>query len=267
MNEQFSRTAMLLGEEGINKLSDSKVLVFGVGGVGGFVVEGLARAGVGNIDIVDNDSVCLSNLNRQIIALHSTVGMDKVDVCRNRIKDINPECEVNVFKCFYLPETADQFDFAAYKYNYPVPVEDAFAAYDYVIDAIDTVTAKIDIIVKCTEAGIPVLSSMGTGNKLDPTQIEVTDIYKTEMDPLAKVMRRELKKRGVRKLKVVYSGEKALKPDYSFDSEKEETPADNEQSGSTGRKKLPPGSVSFVPSVAGLVIASEVIKDILGIKK
>ncbi len=252
MNEQFSRTAMLLGEEGINKLSDSKVLVFGVGGVGGFVVEGLARAGVGNIDIVDNDSVCLSNLNRQIIALHSTVGMDKVDVCRNRIKDINPECEVNVFKCFYLPETADQFD---------------FAAYDYVIDAIDTVTAKIDIIVKCTEAGIPVLSSMGTGNKLDPTQIEVTDIYKTEMDPLAKVMRRELKKRGVRKLKVVYSGEKALKPDYSFDSEKEETPADTEQSGSTGRKKLPPGSVSFVPSVAGLVIASEVIKDILGIKK
>ncbi|WP_022776707.1 tRNA threonylcarbamoyladenosine dehydratase [Butyrivibrio sp. AE3009] len=252
MNEQFSRTAMLLGEEGINKLSDSKVLVFGVGGVGGFVVEGLARAGVGNIDIVDNDSVCLSNLNRQIIALHSTVGMDKVDVCRNRIKDINPECEVNVFKCFYLPETADQFD---------------FAAYDYVIDAIDTVTAKIDIIVKCTEAGIPVLSSMGTGNKLDPTQIEVTDIYKTEMDPLAKVMRRELKKRGVRKLKVVYSGEKALKPDYSFDSEKEETPADYEQSGSTGRKKLPPGSVSFVPSVAGLVIASEVIKDILGIKK
>ncbi|MDC7293993.1 tRNA threonylcarbamoyladenosine dehydratase [Butyrivibrio sp. DSM 10294] len=252
MNEQFSRTAMLLGEEGINKLSDSKVLVFGVGGVGGFVVEGLARAGVGHIDIVDNDSVCLSNLNRQIIALHSTVGMDKADVCRNRIKDINPECEVNVFKCFYLPETADQFD---------------FAAYDYVIDAIDTVTAKIDIIVKCTEAGIPVLSSMGTGNKLDPTQIEVTDIYKTEMDPLAKVMRRELKKRGVRKLKVVYSGEKALKPDYSFDSEKEETLADNEQSGSTGRKKLPPGSVSFVPSVAGLVIASEVIKDILGIKK
>ena len=252
MNEQFSRTAMLLGEEGINKLSDSKVLVFGVGGVGGFVVEGLARAGVGNIDIVDNDSVCLSNLNRQIIALHSTVGMDKVDVCRNRIKDINPECEVNVFKCFYLPETADQFD---------------FAAYDYVIDAIDTVTAKIDIIVKCTEAGISVLSSMGTGNKLDPTQIEVTDIYKTEMDPLAKVMRRELKKRGVRKLKVVYSREKALKPDYSFDSEKEETPAGTEQSGSTGRKKLPPGSVSFVPSVAGLVIASEVIKDILGIKK
>ena len=252
MNEQFSRTAMLLGEEGINKLSDSKVLVFGVGGVGGFVVEGLARAGVGHIDIVDNDSVCVSNLNRQIIALHSTVGMDKVDVCRNRIKDINPECEVNVFKCFYLPETADQFD---------------FAAYDYVIDAIDTVTAKIDIIVKCTEAGIPVLSSMGTGNKLDPTQIEVTDIYKTEMDPLAKVMRRELKKRGVRKLKVVYSKEKALKPDYSFDSEKEENPEDSTQSGSTGRKKLPPGSVSFVPSVAGLVIASEVVKDILGIKK
>lgn len=252
MNEQFSRTAMLLGEEGIKKLSDSKVLVFGVGGVGGFVVEGLARAGVGNIDIVDDDSVCLSNLNRQIIALHSTVGMDKVDVCRNRIKDINPECEVNVFKCFYLPETADQFD---------------FKAYDYVIDAIDTVTAKIDIIVKCTEAGIPVLSSMGTGNKLDPTQIEVTDIYKTEMDPLAKVMRRELKKRGVRKLKVVYSREQALKPDYSFDSEKDEPSADAMESGRAGRKKLPPGSISFVPSVAGLVIAGEVIKDIIGNKK
>lgn len=252
MNEQFSRTAMLLGEEGIKKLSDSRVLVFGVGGVGGFVVEGLARAGVGHIDIVDNDSVCLSNLNRQIIALHSSIDRHKVDVCRERILDINPDCEVNVFKCFYLPENSDQFD---------------FAAYDYVIDAIDTVTAKIDIIIKCIETGTPVISSMGTGNKLDPTRIEVTDIYKTEMDPLAKVMRRELKKRGVKRLKVVYSSEKALEPDYSFNSEKEEAPEVNTQSGSTGRKKLPPGSVSFVPSVAGLVLAGEVIRDILKIKK
>lgn len=252
MKEQFSRTAMLLGKEGVNKLSDSRVLVFGVGGVGGFAVEGLARAGVGHIDIVDNDSVCLSNLNRQIIALHSTVGMDKVDVCCSRIRDINPDCEVNTYKCFYLPENAEQFD---------------FTKYDYVIDAIDTVTAKLDIIVRCTEAGVPVLSSMGTGNKLDPTQIEVTDIYKTEMDPLAKVMRRELKKRGIRKLKVVYSKEKALKPDYSFDNDNEEVPADPEKSETAGRKKLPPGSVSFVPSVAGLVIAAEVIRDILGIKQ
>ncbi len=238
---------MLLGEEGINKLSKAKVLVFGVGGVGGFVVEGLARAGVGQIDIVDNDTVCLSNLNRQIIALHSTIGMDKVDACKKRILDINPDCRVKVFKCFYLPENSDEF---------------VFEDYDYVIDAIDTVTAKIDIIVKCIEKGTPVISSMGTGNKLDPTQIQVTDIYKTEMDPLAKVMRRELKKRGVKKLKVVYSKEAALKPDYSFQNDNNE-----EDDNTTGRKKLPPGSVSFVPSVAGLTIAGEVIKDILGINK
>ena len=248
MNEQFSRTAMLLGAEGVKNLSDAKVLVFGVGGVGGFVVEGLARAGVGRIDIVDNDTVCLSNLNRQIIALHSTLDMDKVDACKNRILDINPDCRVKVFKCFYLPENSDEF---------------VFEDYDYVIDAIDTVTAKIDIIVKCIEKGVPVISSMGTGNKLDPTQIQVTDIYKTEMDPLAKVMRRELKKRGVKKLKVVYSKEEALKPDYSFRGDSPEEEDDN----TTGRKKLPPGSVSFVPSVAGLTIAGEVIKDILGINK
>jgi tRNA A37 threonylcarbamoyladenosine dehydratase len=240
MNEQFSRTAMLLGEEGVNKLASSKVLVFGVGGVGGFVVEGLARAGVGAIDVVDNDQVAVSNLNRQIIALHSTIGKDKVDVAKERILQINPECKVECYKCFYLPENADTFD---------------FSKYDYVIDAIDTITAKIDIIVRCTEAKVPIISSMGTGNKLYPTMIEVTDIYKTEMDPLAKVMRRELKKRGIKKLKVVYSKEPAM------------TPIGAEKSDTTKRVKQTPGSVSFVPSVAGLTIAGEVVRDLIGINK
>ncbi len=262
MKEQFSRTAMLLGIDGIEKLSTSKVLVFGVGGVGGFVVEGLARAGVGTIDIVDNDQVCPSNLNRQIIALHSTIGEDKVDIAKRRIQDINPDCKVTCYKCFYLPANGEIFD---------------FNNYDYVIDAIDTVTAKIDIIVRCTEAGVPIISSMGTGNKLDPTKIEIADIYKTKVDPLAKVMRRELKKRGVKKLKVVYSAEEAMTPmEVTFDEEpKNETEVctacfskkDNSETDISEKKparaKQTPGSVSFVPSVAGLVIAGEVIKDIL----
>lgn len=207
-----------------------------MGGVGSYVVEALARSGVGALDIVDNDKVAVSNINRQIIALHSTVGHDKVDVARERIMDINPECKVEVHKCFYLPETASEFD---------------FSAYDYVIDAIDTVTAKIDIIMKCTELGTHVISSMGTGNKLDPTKLVVTDIYKTEVDPLAKVMRRELKKRGVKKLKVVYSTETPIKT-----SEVAELIKDNQRPA--------PGSIAFVPSVAGLIIAGEVIRDLAG---
>ena len=243
MTEEFKRTGLILGAQALEKLKGSRVCVFGVGGVGSYVVEALARSGVGSIDVVDNDEVATSNINRQIIALHSTVGMAKVDVAKDRILDINPECEVRVHKCFYLPETASEFE---------------FEKYDYVVDAIDTVAAKIDIIMKCTELGTRVISSMGTGNKLDPTRIRVTDIYKTEGDPLARVMRRELKKRGVKKLKVVYSSETPLTPDYEMMSEEM---AELEKSGSSRRSV--PGSVAFVPSVAGLVIASEVVKDLI----
>ncbi len=243
MTEEFKRTGLILGAQALEKLKGSRVCVFGVGGVGSYVVEALARSGVGSIDVVDNDEVATSNINRQIIALHSTVGMAKVDVAKDRILDINPECEVRTHKCFYLPETASEFE---------------FDKYDYVVDAIDTVAAKIDIIMKCTELGTKVISSMGTGNKLDPTRIKVTDIYKTEGDPLARVMRRELKKRGVKKLKVVYSSETPLTPDTEMMAEEM---AELEKSGSSRRSV--PGSVAFVPSVAGLVIASEVVKDLI----
>ena len=226
MQEAFERTALLLGEEKLEKLAGSRVAVFGVGGVGGYVVEALARGGIGALDLIDNDVICLSNLNRQIIALHSTIGMAKVDAAAQRIADINPECTVRRHKCFYLPQTRAEFD---------------FASYDYVVDAIDTVTAKIDLILAAKEAGVPVISAMGCGNKLDPTRFEVADLSETTMDPLARVMRRELKKRGVLHVKVVYSREPAIKP-------REE-----------GRT---PGSVSFVPSAAGLVIAGEVIRDL-----
>lgn len=226
MQEAFERTALLLGEEKLEKLAGSRVAVFGVGGVGGYVVEALARGGIGALDLIDNDVICLSNLNRQIIALHSTIGMAKVDAAAQRIADINPECTVRRHKCFYLPQTRAEFD---------------FASYDYVVDAIDTVTAKIDLILAAKEAGVPVISAMGCGNKLDPTRFEVADLSETTMDPLARVMRRELKKRGVLHVKVVYSKEPAIRP-------REE-----------GRT---PGSVSFVPSAAGLVIAGEVIRDL-----
>ena len=226
MQEAFERTALLLGGEKLEKLAGSRVAVFGVGGVGGYVVEALARGGIGALDLIDNDVICLSNLNRQIIALHSTIGMAKVDAAAQRIADINPECIVRRHKCFYLPQNRAEFD---------------FASYDYVVDAIDTVTAKIDLILAAKEAGVPVISAMGCGNKLDPTRFEVADLSETTMDPLARVMRRELKKRGVLHVKVVYSREPAIKP-------REE-----------GRT---PGSVSFVPSAAGLVIAGEVIRDL-----
>ena len=239
--EQFVRTEMLLGAGAMDKLKNAHVAVFGVGGVGGYVVEALARSGVGKFDLIDNDTVALSNINRQIIATHSTVGKYKVDVMKERILDINPKAEVTVHKCFYLPENADGFD---------------FTKYSYIVDAIDTVTAKLDLIVRAKEAGVPIISSMGTGNKLDPTQLEVTDIYKTSVCPLARVMRTELKKRGIPKLKVVYSKEQPRKV------QKKET--DKINSENTGRIKDVPGSVAFVPSVAGLIIAGVVIDDIKG---
>ena len=235
MENQFSRTQRLLGRSAMEILAGSRVAVFGIGGVGGHVVEALARSGVGALDLIDNDKVCLSNLNRQIIATHSTIGRYKVDVMRERIMDINPEAKVTAHRLFYLPEAADRFD---------------FTLYDYVVDAIDTVTAKIDLIVRAQNAGTPVISSMGAGNKLDPAGFEVADLYETSVDPLARVMRRELKKRGVRSLKVVYSREKALVPLPDTETQEETT------------KRAVPGSTAFVPSAAGLIIASEIVRDL-----
>ena len=247
MKEQFARTQLLLGTEGLEKLAKARVAVFGVGGVGGYVVEALARSGVGAFDLIDNDTVCLSNLNRQIIATQNTIGQYKVDVMKERILSINPEAVVNARRCFYLPETADQFD---------------FSEYSYVVDAVDTVTAKIDIILQAQKAGVPVMSSMGAGNKLDPTKFLVADIYKTSVCPLAKVMRRELKKRGVKKLKVVYSTEEALTP-MTETASGEQGSSDQTGAGQNGSsRRSTPGSIAFVPSVAGLIIAGEVIKDL-----
>jgi tRNA A37 threonylcarbamoyladenosine dehydratase len=236
MTEQFSRTRRMLGDEAMDILAGSRVAVFGAGGVGGYVLEALARSGVGAIDVIDNDRICESNLNRQILATYDTIGRDKTEVAAERIRSINPACRVEVKTCFYLPETEEQFD---------------FSAYDYVVDAVDTVTAKISLVMKCREAGTPIISCMGTGNKMNPAMLQVADIYKTSVDPLARVMRRELKKRGVKKLKVVYSTEEPLKP-----------LPDPEQAESARRSI--PASVAFVPSVAGLLIASEVIKDLIG---
>ena len=229
---QFSRTALLLGETGIEKLKKSRVAVFGVGGVGGYVVEALARAGVGALDLIDKDTVSVSNINRQIIAMHSTVGRLKTEVAAERAKDINPDICVRVHDVFYLPETAGDFD---------------FTQYDYVVDAIDTVSGKLALVEQAKRANIPVISSMGAGNKLDATAFEVADITKTSVCPLARVMRRELKKRGIEHLKVVYSKEEPLP-----------SPLVDEESG-----KPIPGSISFVPSVVGLIIAGEVIKDLV----
>ena len=249
MKEQFTRTEMLLGEEGLEKLHKVRVAVFGVGGVGGFVVEALARAGVGTLDIIDNDEVDITNLNRQIIALHSTLGRPKVEVAEERIKDINPYCKVNVYRTFYLPETQNEFD---------------FTQYDYVVDAIDTVTGKLALICQARDAGVPIISSMGTGNKLDPTALRVADIYDTSVCPLAKVMRRECRKRGIERLKVVYSVEEAMKPKtVNSDTDGSETDATSSEEGQQKGRRSTPGSVSFVPSVAGLIIASEVVKDII----
>lgn len=234
MTDQFLRTKMLLGEEGFSKLQQSRVAVFGIGGVGGYVAEALVRTGLGAIDIIDNDTVSLTNLNRQIIATHDTVGMQKVDVMEQRLLAINPDVKIKKHTCFFLPETAGEID---------------FSQYDYIVDAIDTVTGKIALVMESDKAGVPIISSMGTGNKLDPAKLVVTDIYKTKICPLAKVMRRELKKRQVKKLKVVYSEEIALKP------------APAEEEGVT--KRAIPGSLMMVPASAGLMIASEVVRDLL----
>lgn len=228
INEQFSRTELIFGEDRLKKLFSCRVAVFGVGGVGGYVVEALARTGVGAIDIIDNDTVCLSNLNRQIIALHSTIGRYKVDVAKDRILDINPDCKVTSYKTFYLPETASLFD---------------FKNYDYIVDCIDTVAGKVQLALQAREAGVPLISCMGAGNKINPTEFEVSDISKTSVCPLARAVRQGLKKHGIDHLKVVYSKEKVVR---------------NEADG-----KRVPGSNAFVPSVAGLILASEVIKDLM----
>ncbi|MCQ2771894.1 MAG: tRNA threonylcarbamoyladenosine dehydratase [Bacilli bacterium] len=248
MKEQFSRTKRLVGDEAMETLYSSHVAVFGVGGVGGYVVEALARSGVGHFTIVDDDKVCITNLNRQIIATYDTIGKDKCDVMKERILSINPDAEVEIRKCFYLPENADTFD---------------FNEYSYVIDCVDTVSAKLSIVEKATKLGVNVISAMGAGNKMNPADLEVSDISKTEMDPLAKVMRRELRARGINHLKVVYSKEQPLVPfpdDFDDGAGKTE-----ERKGAP--KKMSPGSNAFVPSAMGLIIASEVIKDLIGYKK
>ena len=247
MLNQFSRTQLLLGEEAMNKLKNSRVAVFGVGGVGGYVCEALARSGVGTFDLIDDDKVCLTNLNRQIIATRKTVGKYKVEVMKERILDINPDAQVNIHQCFFLPENADEF---------------SFDAYDYVVDAVDTVTAKIEIIMQAKKKEVPVISSMGAGNKLDPTAFRVADIYKTKVCPLAKVMRRELKKRGVKKLKVVYSEDQPIE-DMSISCRANCICPPGAKHKCTERRAIP-GSVAFVPSVVGLIIAGEVVKDIAG---
>lgn len=240
MSEQFIRTQMLLGERGLRRLFAARVAVFGVGGVGGYAVEALARSGVGALDLIDDDTVCLSNLNRQIIATHSTVGQYKVDVAAQRIRDINPQAVVRAHRVFYSPETAAQFD---------------FAQYDYVVDAIDTVTGKLALVEQARRAGTPIISCMGAGNKLDAAAFEVADIQQTSVCPLARVMRRELKRRGIEHLKVVYSRELPRTPTPDAQTEGEESPS----------RKRSPGSVAFVPAAAGLILAGEVIRDLAGI--
>lgn len=249
MLTQFSRTELLFGKEAMDKLAGSKVAVFGIGGVGGYVCEALVRSGVGAFDLIDDDKVCLTNLNRQIIATRSTVGKYKTDVMRDRMLDINPNVEVEVHKCFFLPENADDFP---------------WDSYDYVVDAVDTVTAKIALVMKCKDKNIPIISSMGAGNKLDGSQFKVADIYKTKVCPLAKVMRRELKKRGVKKLKVVYSEEIPTRPieDMAISCRNNCICPPGAEHKCTERRDIP-GSVAFVPSVAGLIIAGEVAKDLI----
>ncbi len=247
MLNQFSRTELLLGNAAMEKLAGSKVAVFGIGGVGGYVVEALARSGVGAFDLIDDDKVCLTNINRQIIATRKTVGRYKTDVMKERILEINPDAKVEIHNCFYLPETKDAFD---------------FKAYDYVVDAVDTVTAKIQLVLEAQEAGVPIISSMGAGNKLDPSAFEVADIYKTSVCPLAKVMRRELKKRGVKHLKVVYSKEKALAPIEDMAISCRAHCILSSGSANVPERRAIPGSTAFVPSVVGLIIAGEVVKDL-----
>ena len=241
MQNQFSRTELLLGREAMDKLARSRVAVFGVGGVGGFAAEALARSGIGALDLIDNDTVSPSNLNRQIIALHSTIGMKKTDAAAARILDINPDIRLKTWPLFYGPDTAGLFD---------------FREYDYVVDAIDTVTGKIALVMASKEAGVPVICSMGAGNKLDPSAFRVSDLFSTSVDPLARIMRVELKKRGITRLKVVWSPEKPIRA--AADVSPGEDPA-------AGRRSVP-GSIAFVPSAAGLILAGEVVRDLAGVK-
>lgn len=235
MNEQFLRTQMLLGTAALEKLQNARVAVFGIGGVGGYTVEALARSGIGQLDLIDSDSVSVSNINRQILATHSTVGMLKVEAAKQRVLDINPACVVRTHAVFYTPETGDQFD---------------FTEFDYIVDAIDTVTGKLALVERATTAGTPIICCMGTGNKLDASAFEVADISKTSMCPLARIMRKELGKRGIKHLKVVYSKEEALTPTGW-----------EEEAAALGKRQIP-GSVAFVPGAAGLILAGEVIKDL-----
>ena len=235
MHEQFLRTRMLLGTEALERLQKARVAVFGIGGVGGYTVEALARSGVGQLDLIDSDTVSVSNINRQILATHSTVGLPKVEAAKRRVLDINPDCLVRTHQVFYTPETADRFD---------------FAQYDYIVDAIDTVTGKLQLVERAAAAGTPILCCMGTGNKLDASAFEVSDISKTSMCPLARIMRKELGKRGIKHLKVVYSKEEALTPTGW-----------EEEAAALGKRQIP-GSVAFVPGAAGLILAGEVIRDI-----
>lgn len=252
MLNQYSRTQLIFGAEAMEKLRNSRIAVFGIGGVGGYTVEALARSGVGELDLIDDDKVCLTNINRQIIATRKTVGQYKVDVAAERVHDIDPNIVVNTYKTFYTPETAEQFD---------------FTKYDYVVDAIDTVTGKIALVMNAKKAKTPIICSMGAGNKVDPTAFEVTDIFKTSVDPLARVMRIELKKRGIRKLKVVYSKEVPLTPvdDMAISCKTHCICPPGTARKCTQRRQVP-GSNAFVPSVVGLIIAGEVIKDLTGFK-
>ncbi len=237
MLNQFSRTELLIGTENLKKLENSKVAIFGIGGVGSYVVEGLARAGIGNFILVDKDEVSLTNINRQIIATTKTLGKPKVEVAKERILEINPNAKVEIFQEFFMPESNGILD----------------KSITYIVDAVDTVTAKIELVVRANKLNIPIISSMGTGNKLEPMKFEVTDIYKTSVCPLAKVMRKELKERGIKNLKVVYSKEEPIKLNMNIQEDVQEQ----------NSKKVTPGSISFVPSVAGLIIAGEVVKDII----
>lgn len=237
MGNQFERTELLIGADSVEKLKKSHVAIFGVGGVGGYVAEALSRSGVGKFDLIDNDTVSITNLNRQIIATHDTIGQYKTKVMKDRILSINPDAEVNTFETFYMPENSNNFD---------------LSKYDYIIDAIDTITAKLELIQKAKALNVPIISSMGAGNKLDATKFQVADIYKTSVCPLAKVMRRELKKRGITSLKVVYSQEEPRKPLKDISN--------------SDRRKAIPSSIAYVPSVVGLIIGGEVIKDITGVK-
>lgn len=252
MLNQFSRTELLLGRQGMERLYNARVAVFGIGGVGGYTVEALARSGVGTLDLIDDDKVCLTNLNRQIIATRSTVGRYKVDVAAERIRDINPDCTVNVYKTFYTPETAGQFD---------------FTQYDYIVDAIDTVTGKLELVERAAKAGTPIISCMGAGNKIHADKLEVTDIYKTSGCPLARVMRYELRKRRIRKLKVVYSKEPAMTPidDMAISCRQNCICPPGTARKCTQRRQVP-GSTSFVPAAAGLIAAGEVVKDLTGVE-